>query len=87
MNILDAYKASWDQTKGHSGMIWNIYGAGFAMALLMITIIGIPFAIYFLIMYSAALAVAYNFINGSQPVAETSPAAAPSPVNSTATQQ
>jgi len=75
MGILEAYQASWNHTKGHAGMIWGIYGAGLAMALLMITIIGIPFAIYFLIMYSAALAVAYNYINGAEPAG-----AAPSPV-------
>jgi hypothetical protein len=88
MNILDAYKASWDQTKGHSGMIWNIYGAGFAMALLMITIIGIPFAIYFLIMYSAALAVAYHYINGAEPSVVPAPSPVPAPAASPmATQQ
>jgi hypothetical protein len=81
MGIIDAYKASWDSTKGHSGMIWGIIGAAIAMALLMITIIGIPFAIYFLIMYSAAMAVAYNYIAGAQPaptaVKATEPAPAP----------
>lgn len=59
MGIMDAVKASWGTTKGHSGKVWGVIGATFAMALLMITIVGIPFSIYFLFMYSAAFAVLY----------------------------
>jgi hypothetical protein len=84
MDILDAYKASWNNTKGHSGMIWGVIGAGLAMALLMFTIIGIPFAIYFLIMYSAAFAVTYNYINGAQPAPAAVKATEPAPAPPTA---
>ncbi len=62
MDVLEAYKASWHATKGHSGKVWGIIGASISMALLALTIIGIPFAVYFLIMYSAAFAVLYLFI-------------------------
>lgn len=70
MGIMEAYKASWEATKGHSGKVWGIIGATFLMVLLMITIIGIPFSIYFLIMYSGAYAVFYEFLNkGGKPAA------------------
>lgn len=78
MGFMDAFKASWDNTKGHSGMIWGVIGASFAMALLMVTIIGIPFAIYFLVMYNAAWALLYEFIN-KQPAAQPVAAAVPAP--------
>lgn len=69
---VDAYKASWYGVKGHSLKIYGIIGANIAMALLMLTIIGIPFSIYFLFMYGAATAVLYEFIN-RQSVATTNP--------------
>jgi hypothetical protein len=75
MGIMEAYKASWEATKGSSGKVWGIIGASVLMALLMITIIGIPFSIYFLVMYSGAYAVLYEFLNKSGPA--TAPAAAP----------
>src|SRR5579884_2680703 len=62
MEVVEAYKASWHNTKGHIGKIYGVVGATIAMALLMVTIIGIPFAAYFLVMYSAAYAVLYAFI-------------------------
>lgn len=79
MGVMDAYKASWDATKGSAGKVWGIIGATFLMALLMITIIGIPFSIYFLIMYSGAYAVFYEYLNkGGKPAAAApAPAAAP----------
>lgn len=67
MGVVEAYKASWNATKGNAGKVWGIIGATIAMALLMITIIGIPFSIYFLIMYSAAYAVLYEFLGKSNP--------------------
>ncbi|HMH30889.1 MAG TPA: hypothetical protein VK534_00240 [Methylomirabilota bacterium] len=63
MGVMDAFQASIDNTKGHAGKVWGVVGANIAMALLMITIIGIPFAIYFLVMYTAAFAVVYEYIN------------------------
>lgn len=61
-SIMEAYKASWNQTKGNSGKVWGIFGVSLLMVLLMVTVIGIPFAIYFLLMYSAATAVLYSYI-------------------------
>lgn len=73
--VIEAYKSSWAATKGNVGKVYGIIGAGIAMALLMITIIGIPFAIYFLVMYSAAAVVLYEFItkSGAQPVPQAAP--------------
>lgn len=66
MGILEAFKASWQAASGNNGKLWGIIGANVAMALLIITIIGIPFAVYFLFMYSAALPIAYLFIRDRQ---------------------
>jgi len=82
MGVIEAYKASWAATKGNAGKIWGMIGATFLMVLLMITIIGIPFAIYFLLMYSAALAVLYEFLtkSGAAPApTAAAPQAAASP--------
>ncbi|HET8708669.1 MAG TPA: hypothetical protein VFL85_00130 [Candidatus Saccharimonadales bacterium] len=62
MDPVEAIKASWRTTEGNVGKVWGIIGATIAMALLMITIIGIPFAIYFLFMYAAAQAVLYGYL-------------------------
>lgn len=89
MGVMDAFKASWNSTKGHSMKVWGIYGVNLLFALLCVTIIGIPFAIYFLIMYSAALAILYELINKNpapQPAAaapaQKEPATNPEPSQS-----
>lgn len=82
---IEAISKSWEVTKGHAGKVWGIIGATIAMALLCVTIIGIPFSLYFLFMYSAAYYVLYDFIGakGSSatpvagPIAPTAPEAAP----------
>jgi hypothetical protein len=79
LGIIDAYKASWNVTKGNVGKIYGIVGAGIVMALPLITIIGITSALYFLFMYSAAFAVLYEYIKEKTPavVAEQTPATPP----------
>lgn len=62
MGPIQAVKASWKATKGHSAKVWGIYGVNLLMVLLLITIIGIPVAIYLIFMYSAAVAVLYEFV-------------------------
>jgi hypothetical protein len=74
---VEAFKASWNATKGNVSKVYAIFGANIAMGLLVITIIGIPFAIYFLIMYAAANAVLYEMIQKSQPAQVAQPAPAP----------
>lgn len=75
---IEAIKASWAATEGHAGMIWGIIGAEIAFALLAVTIIGIPFTIYFLFMYTAALPIAYRYLTRSPQSSE--PTAAESTV-------
>jgi hypothetical protein len=65
--VVEAFKASWAATQGNVGKVYGIVGATIAMALLVITIIGIPFAIYFLVMYSAVLGVLYEYLEKSTP--------------------
>lgn len=65
MGVMEAYKASWEATKGNAGKIYGIVGATILMVLLAFTIIGIPFFIYFVIMYGAAYAVLYEFLGKS----------------------
>lgn len=60
---LEAISASWRATKGHALKVWAVGLATVAMVLLCITIIGIPFSLYFLFMYGAAQAILYDFIN------------------------
>lgn len=77
MSAVDAFSASWSMSKGHVGKIYGVIGATLAMVLLSITIIGIPFSIYFIVMYSAAFALLYVYVNNSQsqPVESAAPVA------------
>lgn len=77
LGIIESYKASWEATKGNAMKVWGIIGASILMVLLVFTIIGIPFAIYFLVMYSAAYAVLYEFLNKTQPQTAAAPAVNP----------
>lgn len=63
MGITEAINASWQATKGNVGKVYGILGVNLLMWLLMITIVGIPIAIYLIIMYSASSAVLYEFVN------------------------
>ncbi|MGH7193341.1 MAG: hypothetical protein ACREJM_07365 [Candidatus Saccharimonadales bacterium] len=77
MGVMDAYKASWNATKGNVGKVWGIVGVNILIVLLMVTIIGIPFSIYFLIMYSAAIALLYETLSKNQPQAAPATPAQP----------
>lgn len=81
----EAINASWAMTKGNSGKVWGVLGAAIAMALLMITIIGIPFALYFLFTYSAAFMLLCEYLAAKQTVA--APAAPAQPVAPTVAPQ
>lgn len=66
MEVGDAIKASWNNTTGHVGKIYGIFGVNLLIALIAITIIGIPVMIYLAVMYSAAIAVLYNYIDNQK---------------------
>lgn len=67
LNCIDAIKASWKATKGHSGKIWGVIGATIVMALPIVTILGIPVAIYLLVMYSASQVLLYKHLSDLAP--------------------
>jgi len=81
-----ALGASWDMSKGHSGKVWGIICASIAMALLMFTIIGIPFALYFLFMYSAAFIVLCEYTTTKNVTAPSTIGAMPSVASDTVPQ-
>jgi len=62
---IEAIKASWNNTSGYSMKVWGLIGVGILMFLPVITIIGIPFSIYFLVMYSASPVILYKYITTS----------------------
>lgn len=83
---VEALRTSWDITKDNAGKSWGIIGATIAMALLAITIIGIPFSLYFLFMYGAAPVILSEFllkqrpaVSAATPVAPVEPAAPTTP--------
>lgn len=79
LNFVDAISVCWKESRGHSFKVWGILLATAIISIaLAITIIGIPFAIYFVVMYSAAPAVLYLYID-AQPKQTASPAA-PTPL-------
>lgn len=81
MGPIEALKASWAQTKGHSSKVWGIIGATIAMAILIVVLVGI----YFLVMYSAAYALLYVYLqNNSTVTEETVPATNPVPAETPA---
>jgi hypothetical protein len=79
MGPLEAYKASWHASKGNIAKLYGIVGVNLLLPILMITIIGIPFSIYFLIMYGAAFAVLYVMIAQQSSAVSPNPAA-PAPI-------
>jgi hypothetical protein len=59
LGVIEAYKASWNTTRGHSAKVWGIIGVSILMSLPVITIIGILLTVYWLVLYAAALALLY----------------------------
>lgn len=62
VGAVDALRKSWAMTSGHVGKVWGMFGYGLLLGLLCVTLIGIPFAIYLGVMYSAAVAILYNWL-------------------------
>ena len=68
MGVIESYKASWNSTRGNVGKVYGIWGASIAMLLPIITLIGIPFSVYFLFLYSACYAILYKYVKDSSKV-------------------
>ena len=62
MGPIEAFTASWNASKGHVGKVYGIYGVTLLFILVVITIIGIPVAIYLFAAYSAAFALLYKYL-------------------------
>lgn len=69
--VMEAYKASWEGTKGNLGKIWGLVGVNILFVILCIVLIGI----YFILMYSASFALLYDYIKKHQPAAPKQEAA------------
>lgn len=80
LGVSDSLQASWNGTKGHLGKIYGLIGATLAMLLIILTIVGIPIAIYLVLMYSFAEVILYYFIKQ-----QTIPAVQPTPESNTGT--
>jgi hypothetical protein len=79
LGVREAYKASWNATKGHLGKLWGLIGVGFLMLLPAITIIGIIATIYLFFMYSLAAALFYMHlqkVHKAVPAEDAAPAEA-----------
>lgn len=63
---IEAIKQSWELTRGHIGKVYGIVGVEIVFALIMITIIGIPVAIYLLVAYMAAAPLLYRFLTAQK---------------------
>lgn len=70
LNCVEAFQASWNGTKGHSGKVWGVIGVSFLMLLPILTIIGILVSIFLLFMYAAVSAVLYEYVKKVGPVAK-----------------
>lgn len=62
MDVFEAISASWQATKGNVGKVYGIVGVSILFTLICVTVIGIPFALYLLIMYGAATVVLYEYL-------------------------
>lgn len=62
ITITEALSQAWEVSRGRSGLIYGVIGVFIAIGLLALTIIGIPFAIYFGIMYMTATAIVYYYL-------------------------
>jgi hypothetical protein len=62
LSITQSIAASWNATRGNVGKVWGIFGFNVLLVLLALTFVGIPFAVYFGIMYQAVAAVLYLYL-------------------------
>lgn len=82
LGVMESISASWNATKGNVGKVWGIFGVNVLFGLLFLTFIGIPFALYFAVMYQAAIPILYMYLrtakNNSVPI-QSAAASGPTP--------
>jgi hypothetical protein len=61
LGIIESLQTSWRTSKDNFNKVWGIVGVNILFVLLMFTIVGIPFAIYFLLMYQGAFPLLYKY--------------------------
>jgi hypothetical protein len=71
MDVMEAYKASWDATKGNLGKMLGVIGVYILMILPTITIIGVIATVYLTFMYGAVYALLYVNIRDAKLASET----------------
>jgi hypothetical protein len=80
LGIMDAYKKSWNESKGNVSKIYGVGIATFLMSLLSIVLVGL----YFVLMYAAASALLYFYIKNTSSGTATASVSAPVPATPTA---
>jgi hypothetical protein len=63
LNPGEAFKASWELTRGNVGKVWGIVGVTLLMVLPVITFIGILLTIYLTVMYAGAVGLLYVYLS------------------------
>lgn len=69
MSVMEAYKASWEVTKGNLGKIWGLVGVKLLFYLLWFVLIGI----YLTIMYTTVFAYLYEYLEKNKLTSTTNP--------------
>lgn len=78
---IEALNASWKAVSGNMGKILQIVSMYILLVLLCITIIGIPFALYFMFMYSAAMGIAYRYLSAKEDARQETETTSATPAN------
>lgn len=79
LGVTASIRASWEATRGNVGKVWGMFGFTLLLVLLAFTLIGIPFAIYFGIMYQAATVLLYFYLKKQPALAPAAPVAPSAP--------
>jgi hypothetical protein len=70
MGPIEAYKASWNATRGNVGKVYGILGVTILMSLPILTVIGIIASVYLLLMYTAVTGLLYLYASSQAPAEE-----------------
>lgn len=65
-DAIESIKESWSLTRGQYGKVYGIIGVCLLLVICCLPIITIPFALYFMFMYSASFALLYIYLKNNQ---------------------